>query len=416
MATPTRPIDMRDARAVDQPAEARRGRAGRCRAGRHGSLRVDRAERGAMSAGNRPQQLVVRALRRRSRSARSCSGRPSKLAAQRRLVDRDLVAVDMRQELPSAIRRGDEKADALRRRVGVLRRASCRCRGRQELGEDRRRGRAARRRHSAATATLCRRNRHSISVHWPATADFAPAPAEPAAACWLDRTSAGVVAVRIIGSRMRGSSTASRMSEISMPTSVSDAHQQDEAAGEVHVLADQRAQQQRAGRRQVEHDGGDRDAGDQRRQHPADRRDERVERDAHRIAQDQREFRQALGAGGHDIGLVEFVGEVGAHDADQRRGAVGADHDDRDPEMRAAGPRTWPSSTARPRYSGENRPPTLCPKIPVGDIHQHQRQEEVRDGEAEEAEKGEDVVADRIAAHRRVDADRQRDRPDQKAG
>ena len=203
------------------------------------------------------------------------------------------------------------------------------------------------------------------------------------------------------------------MSEISMPMRVSTPDQQDEAAGEIHVLADQRAQQQRAGGRQVEDDGGDGDAGDQLGQHPADRRDERVERDAHRILQHHLVLGQALGLGGDDVGLVELVGEVGAQDPDQRGGAAGADDDDRDPEVARGGRRTCPSSTARSTYSGEIQPADVLAEVLVGHVHQRQRHDEVGDGEAEEAEEGEDVVADRVAAHGGVDADRQRHGPDE---
>ena len=44
---------------------------------------------------------------------------------------------------------------------------------------------------------------------------------------------------------------------------------------------------------------------------------------------------------------------------------------------------------------------------PKPEIHDDQRQQEVRDREADEAEEGEDVVAERVLPHRRVDADRQ---------
>ena len=57
------------------------------------------------------------------------------------------------------------------------------------------------------------------------------------------------------------------------------------------------------------------------------------------------------------------------------------------------------------------QPADLLAELDRRDIHQHQRQQEGRDGEAEEAEEGDEIVADRIFAHRREDADRQRDRP-----
>ena len=121
---------------------------------------------------------------------------------------------------------------------------------------------------------------------------------------------------------------------------------------------------------------------------------------------------QALGLGGDDIGLVEFVGEVGAQDADQRGRAGRADDDDRDPQM---------GEEVEELGQGPGRVDVLrrieaadaLSEIFVGEVHQRQREDEVRDGEADEAEEGEDVVADRVAADGRVDADRQRHRPDE---
>ena len=56
---------------------------------------------------------------------------------------------------------------------------------------------------------------------------------------------------------------ASAMSEISVPITVSMLEQQDEGAGQVHVLRLQGAQQQRPGCGQAEHHGDDRAAGNQ---------------------------------------------------------------------------------------------------------------------------------------------------------
>ena len=62
-------------------------------------------------------------------------------------------------------------------------------------------------------------------------------------------------------------------------------------AGQVHVLVDQRAEQQRADVGEVHHRGDDQAAGEERREVPADRADQRVQRQAHRIAEDQRATR-----------------------------------------------------------------------------------------------------------------------------
>ena len=47
----------------------------------------------------------------------------------------------------------------------------------------------------------------------------------------------------------------------------------------------------------------------------------------------------------------------------------------------------------------------------IGEIHQHQRQHEVRHGEAEQAEEGQAVVAPAVLMRRRIDADRKGDQP-----
>ena len=44
-------------------------------------------------------------------------------------------------------------------------------------------------------------------------------------------------------------------------------------------------------------------------------------------------------------------------------------------------------------------------------VHDHEREQEIRHREADEADQREEVVADRVLAHRRVDADRQRQPP-----
>ena len=62
---------------------------------------------------------------------------------------------------------------------------------------------------------------------------------------------------RYFSTRMRGSINASRMSDSSVPTIGQERVDQQDAAGQVHVLVDQRAQQQRPDIRQVHHRGDD---------------------------------------------------------------------------------------------------------------------------------------------------------------
>lgn len=76
---------------------------------------------------------------------------------------------------------------------------------------------------------------------------------------------------------MRGSRMARRMSESSMPTSVNTLMIEDEDQQDTCLRLTRALNRQRAGHGQVE-DDGDGDARDQRGQHPADGRNERVER------------------------------------------------------------------------------------------------------------------------------------------
>ena len=152
-------------------------------------------------------------------------------------------------------------------------------------------------------------------------------------------------------------------------------------------------------------------AGHHERQQVADGAGERIERGAHRILQDHPPLRQAAGARGHHVGPAQLVEQIGAHDPDQLRGAGQR----QDQQRAAAGAGSGPAPCAQLQgascYSAENRPPTLMSNSAKAEIHDDQCQQEVRDGQADEAEEGEDVVADRVLPHRRVDADRQGEPP-----
>ncbi len=84
--------------------------------------------------------------------------------------------------------------------------------------------------------------------------------------------------------RIRGSVMASRMSEISVPMMVSTEISRMSEPARYMSWRKQRAQQQRPGRRQAHDDRDDDLAGDDGGQDPAERRDQRVEREAHRVA------------------------------------------------------------------------------------------------------------------------------------
>ena len=190
---------------------------------------------------------------------------------------------------------------------------------------------------------------------------------------------------------------------------------QQDAAGEVHVLVDQRAQQQRADVGQVHHRGHDQAAREQHRQVPADGADQRVEGEPHRIAQHQAPFLHALGARRHDVGLVELVQKVGAHDAAQAGGAGDAQHQRRQPEMGEKVPQLGPAPR-RVGVLGRIEAGDADVEIGEGDPHQDQRQHEVGRGDADIVDDGEDVVADRARMGRRIDAGRDGDRPGEEEG
>ena len=219
--------------------------------------------------------------------------------------------------------------DRLRRRVDEVGVARVQGVGRQELGDQDRWRRAAPGRRPRSRPACGARNFHHISCHCEATKS-APARASVHRRRRPDRTARSETRVRqrraaaAVRASRSGSlapppaagcadrAIASAMSEISTPTTVSTARNIRNEPARYMSCALQRRDQHRAGRRQRQHDRDDLGARDDRRQEAADVGDEEVERHAQRVLEQRRAGRQALGAGGDDILLLQLVEQVGA--------------------------------------------------------------------------------------------------------
>ena len=100
------------------------------------------------------------------------------------------------------------------------------------------------------------------------------------------------------------------------------------------------------------------------RQQVADGAGERVERDAHRVFQDHPALRQAPGARGHDVGPAQLVEQVGAHDADELRGAGQRQDQHRHRQVLQQIPTFAQAPGRQLLIRRENRPPTLHAEQP----------------------------------------------------
>ena len=132
-------------------------------------------------------------------------------------------------------------------------------------------------------------------------------------------------------------------------------------------------------------------ARDHLRQQLADVGDERIERHAQRVFEQDAARRQALCARGHDILLLQLVEQVGAQAPDHAGGARRADHDDRHPEMLEHRHELAPAP-GRIDVLRIHQPADRGAERDIGEIEQDQREQEVGRGQAEEAEEGEAVV------------------------
>ena len=115
---------------------------------------------------------------------------------------------------------------------------------------------------------------------------------------------------------------------------------------------------------------------------------------------------QAAGARGHHVGPAQFIQQVGAHDPDELRGAGKREDQDRHRQVLQQIDDLRPGPGRQLLFGGEQAA-DIHAEQPQPEIHHDQRQQEVGDGKPDEAQEGEDVVAERVLPHRGVDADRQ---------
>ena len=206
--------------------------------------------------------------------------------------------------------------------------------------------------------------------------------------------------------RMRGSIHISTRSERKVPITVSTPSSSTIAPARNMSWATSERSSKRPDRRQRQHQRDDDAARDDERQQVADRAGERVERGAHRILHDHAPFRQAAGARGRDVGPAQLVEQVGAHDADQLRGAGERQDQRRQRQVQREVPDLAPGP-GRQLVRRREQPADVGVEIAEREIEDDQREQEIGHGEADEADEGEDVVGERVLPHRRVDADRQ---------
>ena len=218
-----------------------------------------------------------------------------------------------------------------------------------------------------------------------------------------------------LSKRMRGSSMASAMSESSTPTTVSSASSiRNEPARYMSWVCSARSSigPVVGSESTIETIAAPEMTEGSRR---ADVGDERVERHAQRVLAERPERRQALGLGGGDIGLLQLVQEVGAQPADHAGGARGADHQHRHPQMLEHREELAPAhrliEILRVHQAADRGA-----EHHVGEVQQHERQQEVGRREPEEAEEGQRVVAGAVLVGRRIDPDRERHHPGEQDG
>ena len=194
-----------------------------------------------------------------------------------------------------------------------------------------------------------------------------------------------------------------------------DAEQQHDGPGQEHVLGNQRSQQQRADRRQTEHERDDDAAGDDVGQGVPDRAGERVESDPHRVLPDGPPLGETLGAGRHDVRLAQLVEQVGAHDADRLGHAGDAENDRRHRQVFEHVGQLRPAPGRVDILRGEE-PADVGVEVDEAEVEDQQTEQEAGDRQSQEAEQRKQVVQRRVGPHGGVDANRQRDDPGQDDG
>src|SRR5580765_1131045 len=105
-----------------------------------------------------------------------------------------------------------------------------------------------------------------------------------------------------------------------------EAIDEENAPGQVHVLVDQRPEQERADVGEVHHGRHDQAPREEGGEVPAYRAHQRIQRQPRRVADDQAPLGQPLRARGGDVRLVELVEQIRAHHAGEPRGPGHAKH------------------------------------------------------------------------------------------
>ena len=123
----------------------------------------------------------------------------------------------------------------------------------------------------------------------------------------------------------------------------------------------------------------------------------------------------ALGPRRDDIGFAQFIQQVGPHDTDLMRRSRQRQHTGGQRHMLRQIPR-FRHAPRRLRVFRRKQAANAEAQITEAEIHQDQRQQEIRHREADEPHHRRHVIADGVLPHRRINPDRQRDQPGQEQG
>ena len=130
-----------------------------------------------------------------------------------------------------------------------------------------------------------------------------------------------------------------------------------------------------------------------------------VERHPHGILENKLGFMQPLGAGRNHVLPAEFIEQRRAHRADQSCCRRGADNKDGQREMLEKVDEFGHTPRGANKVFGEEPSHALARPYIEKEVDQDKRQQEIRYGPAEEADKHANIIADRILVRGRVDAD-----------
>jgi hypothetical protein len=107
---------------------------------------------------------------------------------------------------------------------------------------------------------------------------------------------------------------------------------------------------------------------------------------------------------------AQLIQQIGAHDPDELRG-TGKSKNHRGQGKMLQKVDEFCPTPGREHEGFREQPAYVGAKPLEGEIHDEQRQQEIRHGDADEAQHGEDIVTEGILADRRIDANRQSQNP-----